>query len=76
MQADSLELKTNVLAAYVAAGLSKQIPALMSAMKLSADKSFEVHTRAHTHRHKHLQLHFSTQGRKRQRLMCSATKGE
>lgn len=39
---DSLELRTNVLAAYVAAGLARELPALMSAMKLSAKDSFEV----------------------------------
>jgi signal recognition particle subunit SRP72 len=41
-QADSLQLRTNVLAAYVSAGLSREIPDLMSAMKLSTRDSFEV----------------------------------
>lgn len=38
-----LELRTNVVAAYVAAGLAGELPALMSAMKLNARDSFEVH---------------------------------
>lgn len=41
-QADGLDLKTNVLAAYVAAGLSREVPDLMAAMKLSPKSSFEV----------------------------------
>jgi len=44
-QADGLDLKTNVLAAYVAAGLSREVPDLMAAMKISPKSSFEV--RAH-----------------------------
>lgn len=39
---DTLDLKTNVLAAYVAAHLASEIPDLMSAMKLSPKQSFEV----------------------------------
>mmetsp|Transcript_17379 Transcript_17379/g.37521 ORF Transcript_17379/g.37521 Transcript_17379/m.37521 type:complete len:686 (+) Transcript_17379:137-2194(+) len=39
---DSLELKTNVLAAYVAASLASEIPDLMAAMKVTAKQSFEV----------------------------------
>ncbi|GLI69046.1 hypothetical protein VaNZ11_013588 [Volvox africanus] len=41
-KADSLELKTNVLAAYVAAGLSSELPDLMAALKVRARDSFEV----------------------------------
>lgn len=39
---DSLELKTNVLAAYVAAQLASEIPDLMAAMKVNAKHSFEL----------------------------------
>ncbi|GIL73066.1 hypothetical protein Vretimale_4685 [Volvox reticuliferus] len=39
---DSLDLKTNVLAAYVAAGLSSELPDLMTALKVRAKDSFEV----------------------------------
>uniref|UniRef100_A0A7S0RTI0 Signal recognition particle subunit SRP72 n=1 Tax=Chlamydomonas leiostraca TaxID=1034604 RepID=A0A7S0RTI0_9CHLO len=38
----SVELRTNVLAAYVAAGLARELPGLMTAMKLTARDSFEV----------------------------------
>ncbi|KAG2448342.1 hypothetical protein HYH02_006924 [Chlamydomonas schloesseri] len=41
-KADSLELKTNVLAAYVAAGLSAELPDLMAALKVKPRDSFEV----------------------------------
>lgn len=41
-QVDSLELKTNVLAAYVAGGLTKEMSSLMSSMRITADKSFEI----------------------------------
>lgn len=41
-QADSVELKTNVLAAYVAAGLTGELPELAASMKVSAKASFEV----------------------------------
>ncbi|EFJ52129.1 hypothetical protein VOLCADRAFT_86969 [Volvox carteri f. nagariensis] len=41
-KADSLELKTNVLAAYVAAGLSSELPDLMAALKVRPRDSFEV----------------------------------
>jgi signal recognition particle subunit SRP72 len=41
-QADGLDLKANVLAAYVAAGLSKEVPDLMTAMKITPKSSFEV----------------------------------
>ncbi|MEW5303027.1 MAG: hypothetical protein WDW36_005759 [Sanguina aurantia] len=39
---DSLELKTNVLAAYVSASLASEIPALMTAMKVNSKQSFEL----------------------------------
>lgn len=39
---DSLELKTNVLAAYVSASLASEIPALMTALKVSSKQSFEL----------------------------------
>ncbi|XP_075264910.1 signal recognition particle subunit SRP72-like, partial [Convolutriloba macropyga] len=38
----SLELQTNVLAAYVENGRSQEIPQVMEAMKISADKSYEI----------------------------------
>ncbi|KAG2499929.1 hypothetical protein HYH03_002216 [Edaphochlamys debaryana] len=41
-KADSLELKTNVLAAYVAAGLAAELPDLMAALKVKPRDSFEV----------------------------------
>ncbi|GLC63488.1 Signal recognition particle core component [Pleodorina starrii] len=41
-KADSLELKTNVLAAYVAAGLAGELPDLMAALKVKPRDSFEV----------------------------------
>mmetsp|Transcript_20977 Transcript_20977/g.35805 ORF Transcript_20977/g.35805 Transcript_20977/m.35805 type:complete len:705 (-) Transcript_20977:159-2273(-) len=41
-KADSLQLKSNVLAAYVAAGLSREIPDLMAAMKVSPKDGYEV----------------------------------
>ncbi|KAJ9504743.1 hypothetical protein QJQ45_024692, partial [Haematococcus lacustris] len=40
--AGSLELRTNVLAAYVAAGLSQELEELMAAMKVTAKDSFEI----------------------------------
>ena len=36
-QVDSLELKTNVVAAYVAAQLAHEIPDMMAAMKVGPD---------------------------------------
>ena len=36
LQTESLELKTNIVAAYVMAELSKEVPALMSAMQVSS----------------------------------------
>lgn len=42
LQVDSLELKTNVLAAYVSASLASEIPALMTAMKVNSKQSFEL----------------------------------
>lgn len=39
---DSLELKTNILAAYVAAGLALELPDLMAALRLRPADSFEV----------------------------------
>ncbi|KAI8463766.1 MAG: hypothetical protein J3K34DRAFT_526736 [Monoraphidium minutum] len=39
---DSLELKTNILAAYVAGGLSRQLPDLMGSLKVTPKSSFEV----------------------------------
>ncbi|GFH29713.1 SRP72 domain-containing protein, partial [Haematococcus lacustris] len=41
-KAGSLELRTNVLAAYVAAGLSQELEELMAAMKVTAKDSFEA----------------------------------
>lgn len=41
-QVDSTELKSNVLAAYVASNLGHEIPQLMAAMKLTAKAGFEV----------------------------------
>ncbi len=41
-QEDSLELKTNILAAYVAAGLASELPDLMAALRLRPADSFEV----------------------------------
>ncbi len=38
----SLELRTNVLAAYVAGGRAAEVPAVCEAMKISAADSFEV----------------------------------
>lgn len=45
-QVDSLQLKSNVLAAYVAAGLSREIPELMVAMKISSKDGYEVGSRS------------------------------
>eukprot|EP00899_Mesostigma_viride_P008537 jgi/Mesvir1/17685/Mv07865-RA.1 len=39
---DSLEIKTNVLAAYVAGGRSHEVPAVMQAMKAQPSDSFEM----------------------------------
>ncbi|GAX79721.1 hypothetical protein CEUSTIGMA_g7162.t1 [Chlamydomonas eustigma] len=41
-KADSIELKTNVVAAYVVAELSKEVPNLISAMQVSSKLSFEL----------------------------------
>lgn len=41
-QVDSLHLKTNVIAAYVAGGLAKQLPDLMSSLKVTPKSSYEV----------------------------------
>ena len=38
----SLELRTNVLAAYVSGGRAHEVPAVMEAMKIGAGDSFEV----------------------------------
>lgn len=40
--ADGMEVRTNVLAAYVAGGKAAEVPAVMEAMKMSAQDSFEV----------------------------------
>jgi hypothetical protein len=42
LQVDNVDLKSNVLAAYVAGGLSRELPAIMTSMRLAADGSFEV----------------------------------
>lgn len=39
---ESLELRTNVLAAYVENQRAEEIPEVMEAMKISADKSYEI----------------------------------
>lgn len=39
---ESLDLKTNVTAAYVAAELSSEVPGLMTAMQVSSKQSFEL----------------------------------
>lgn len=41
-QADSLEIKTNAIAAYVAGGLSSRVPELMASLKVAPKASFEV----------------------------------
>ncbi|GBF97135.1 signal recognition particle subunit [Raphidocelis subcapitata] len=41
-KADSLELKTNAIAAYVAGGLSSRVPGLMASLKVTPKASFEV----------------------------------
>jgi hypothetical protein len=42
MQMTVMEVQTNMLAAYVAAGLAAQLPALMTTLKLAPKASFEV----------------------------------
>ncbi len=42
MQISSLELRTNVLAAYVSGGRAHEVPAVMEAMKISSKDSFEI----------------------------------
>ena len=41
-QVASLELRTNVLAAYVSGGRAHEVPAVMEAMKIGAGDSFEI----------------------------------
>jgi signal recognition particle subunit SRP72 len=42
LQVNSLELKTNLLAAYVSAGLSAQLPELMRQLGIKPRDSFEI----------------------------------
>lgn len=42
LQVESLELRTNVIAAYVAGGRSWEVGAVMDAMQVSAADSYEV----------------------------------
>ena len=42
IQVASLELRTNVLAAYVSGGRAHEVPAVMEAMKISPKDSFEI----------------------------------
>jgi hypothetical protein len=42
LQVSSLELKTNLLAAYVSAGLSAQLPELMRQLGIKPRDSFEI----------------------------------
>ena len=42
MQISSLELRTNVLAAYVSGDRAHEVPAVMEAMKISSKDSFEI----------------------------------
>ncbi len=41
-QLATLELRANVLAAYVAGGRAREVPAVMAAMKFGAQDSFEI----------------------------------
>lgn len=41
-QISALELRTNVLAAYVSGGRAHEVPAVMDAMKISSKDSFEI----------------------------------
>ena len=42
LQVSSLELRTNVLAAYVSGNRAHEVPAVMEAMKISSKDSFEI----------------------------------
>ena len=42
MQVHTLELSTNVLAAHVAAGRARDVPEVMSAMRIGPHEGFEV----------------------------------
>ena len=42
MQVTSLDLRTNVLAAYVGGNRAHEVPAVMEAMKISPKDSFEI----------------------------------
>ena len=42
LQVSSLELRTNVLAAYVAGGRAAEVPAVCEAMKIAPRDGFEV----------------------------------
>jgi len=42
LQVTSLELRTNVLAAYVSGNRAHEVPAVMEAMKISSKDSFEI----------------------------------
>ena len=42
LQVASLELRTNVLAAYVSGSRAHEVPAVMEAMKISPKDSFEI----------------------------------
>ncbi len=42
LQVASLDLRTNVLAAYVSGGRAHEVPAVMEAMKISPEDSFEI----------------------------------
>lgn len=41
-QVSSLDLRTNVLAAYVSGNRAHEVPAVMEAMKISSKDSFEI----------------------------------
>lgn len=42
LQVTSLDLRTNVLAAYVSGNRAHEVPAVMEAMKISSKDSFEI----------------------------------
>ncbi len=42
LQVASLDLRTNVLAAYVSGSKAHEVPAVMNAMKISSKDSFEI----------------------------------